>query len=333
MVRKITLGIAGLVLSIAAATAAERPTLRSEVVVNDNIVRIGDLIDNAGIVASEPVFRSPPLGQTGTIPAAQVLDAVRSHALVGIDPGGVSEVTVTRASRAVVAGEIETLLTTALAKSYALGNAADISLSFTRSLRTFHLEPTQTGALQIDQLRFDSRTGRFDGFLTVANAPSVQLRLSGIATLTTETVQLLRPLARGEVIKLSDVALRRVPRTDVTPETITNPDQAIGMAARTVINAGRPMRTTELMKPELVERGESVTIIYQSPGLMLAVRGKASDGGAEGDMIDVVNLQSKRVVRGTIIGRGQVAVASMTARIVAAADIPSDLSRAKPGAK
>jgi flagella basal body P-ring formation protein FlgA len=87
------------------------------------------------------------------------------------------------------------------------------------------------------------------------------------------------------------------------------------------------------MKPELVERGESVTIIYQSPGLMLAVRGKASDGGAEGDMIDVVNLQSKRVVRGTIIGRGQVAVASMTARIVAAADIPSDLSRAKPGAK
>ena len=41
---------------------------------------------------------------------------------------------------------------------------------------------------------------------------------------------------------------------------------------------------------------------------MLAVRGKAAEGGAEGDMIDVVNVQSNRTVRGTVTGRGQVAV-------------------------
>jgi flagella basal body P-ring formation protein FlgA len=333
MIRKLAFAIAGFALSIAAATAAERPTLRSDVVVNTGIVRIGDLIDNAGIVADVPVFRAPALGQTGVIPAAQVLDAVRAHALVGIDPGSVSEVTVTRASRAIAASEVEALFTSALAKSYALGSAADLSLSFTRSLRTLHLDPTQTGALQVDQLRFDSRSGRFDGFLTVAGAPTVQLRLSGIATVTTETVELLRPLARGDIIKLSDVALRRVPRAQVTSDTITSPDQAIGMAARSAINAGRPVRVAELMKPELVERGESVTIMYQSPGLMLAVRGKATDGGAEGDMIDVVNLQSKRVVRATIVGRGQVAVASMAARIVAAADVSSNLSRTVSGAK
>jgi flagella basal body P-ring formation protein FlgA len=333
MIRKLAFAAAGVVLSIAAAAASERPTLRSDAVVDDSIVRIGDLIDNAGIVADIPVFRAPPLGQTGIIPAAQVLDAVRAHALVGIDPGNVSEVTVTRASRAVSAGEVETLLATALARSYALGSAADISLSFGRPLRTLHLAPTQTGALHVDELRFDSRSGRFNGFLTVAGAPGVQVRLSGIATVMTETVELLRPLARGEVIKHSDVTLRRVPRAQVTPETVTDPDQAIGMAARSTIKAGRPMRVSELMKPELVERGESVTIVYQSPGLMLAVRGKATDGGAKGDMIDVVNLQSKRVVRGTIIGRGQVAVASMTARIVAAADISPNLSRASSGAK
>jgi flagella basal body P-ring formation protein FlgA len=333
MIRKFAFAIAGIALSVVAAAASENPTLRSDVVVNDSVVRIGDLIDNAGIVANVPVFRAPALGQTGTVPAAQVLDAVRAHALVGIDPGSVSEVTVTRASRAVTTGEIETLFTSALAKSYALGTAADISLSFTRSPRTLQLDPAQTGALAVDQLRFDSASGRFDGFLTVAGAPGIQVRLSGIATVTTETVELLRPLARGDIIKLSDVALRRVPRTQVTPETITHPDQAIGMAARSAVKAGRPVRLAELMKPELVERGEAVTILYQSPGLMLAVRGKATDGGAEGDMIDVVNLQSKRVVRATIVGRGQVAVASMTARIVAAADISSNLNRTDSGAK
>ena len=36
------------------------------------------------------------------------------------------------------------------------------------------------------------------------------------------------------------------------------------------------------------------------------MRGKAIEGGAEGDTVSVINLQSKRVVQGTVIGPGQV---------------------------
>jgi flagella basal body P-ring formation protein FlgA len=99
-----------------------------------------------------------------------------------------------------------------------------------------------------------------------------------------------------------------------------------------MINAERPIRTGELMKPEIVQRNENVTIVYQVPGLMLAVRGKATDGGAEGDMIDVVNLQSNRTLRATIIGPGQVAVAPMVARLLASAETPFNPSP-RAGAK
>lgn len=332
MIRTLAIAFAGIALAITAASAAERPILRSDVVVSDNIVRIGDLIDNAGLVANVPLFRAPPLGQTGTIPAAQVVDAVRSHALVGLDTGNVSEVTVTRASRAIAPAEIETLFATAIAKSSA-GNVADISVSFVRPLNTLQLEANQTGSPRIDQLHFDSRTGRFDGTLTIAGAPGIQLRLIGTAVVTAQTVELLRPFARGEIIKLSDISLRRVARTQISGETITNPDQAIGLAARSAINAGRPLNASELTKPELVQRNEHVTVVYQMPGLMVAVRGKAKDSGAEGDMIDVVNLQSNRTVRATIVGRGQVAVEPMTARIIAAADLSSNLRQPDSGAK
>ena len=44
---------------------SERPALKSEAIVNGDIVRIGDLIENAGIVASVPIFRAPDLGHTG----------------------------------------------------------------------------------------------------------------------------------------------------------------------------------------------------------------------------------------------------------------------------
>jgi flagella basal body P-ring formation protein FlgA len=333
MIRTVAIAFAGILLSAAAASAAERPVLRSDVTVNDSIVRIGDLIDNAGIVANVPVFRAPALGQTGTIPASQVIEAVRAHALVGLDPGGVSEVTVTRASRAIAPAEIENLVAAALAKSHAAGNAADILVSFVRPLRTLQLDVGQTGALHIDQLRYDARTGRFDGTLTVAGALSVQMRLIGTAVVTAQAVELNRPLARGEIIKLSDVTLHRVPRTQLASDTLTTPNQAIGLAARSAINAGKPLSLGELMKPELVQRGENVTIVYQAPGLMLAVRGKAKDSGAEDDMIDVVNLQSNRTVRAIIIGRGQVAVEPITARIIAAVDFSSKRSLPNAGAK
>ena len=38
-----------------------------------DVVRVGDLIDNAGSAAQIAVYRSPDLGTTGALPVAQVL--------------------------------------------------------------------------------------------------------------------------------------------------------------------------------------------------------------------------------------------------------------------
>jgi flagellar basal body P-ring formation protein FlgA len=336
MIRTIIYATGGLLLFAGAASAEpERPALRAEALVTGSVVRIGDLVDHAGIVANVAVFRAPALGQTGTVSTAQVLEALRAHALVGLDPGSISEITVTRASRAIPAHDIEALLAAALAKTYGLGDAADVSLSFDRTLRSAQVEPTVTAAPRIEQLRYDTRSGRFDGVLDIPGASSARLRLSGTAIATAEVVSLTRSISRGEVIKMADLSLRRVPRAQIGSDTLTDPDQVIGLAARNAIDAGRPLRASELMKPELVHRNENVTLVYQAPGIMLAVRGKAADGGAEGDMIDVLNVQSNRTVRGTIIGPGQVAVASMAARVIAAAEARLDdaPSRSRVGEK
>jgi flagella basal body P-ring formation protein FlgA len=51
--------------------------------------------------------------------------------------------------------------------------------------------------------------------------------------------------------------------------------------------------------------------------MVLTIRGKANDGGAEGDVISVINEQSKRVVQGMIIGPGRVAVTNGSPRLAA----------------
>ena len=55
-----------------------------------------------------------------------------------------------------------------------------------------------------------------------------------------------------------------------------------------------------------MQRDQGVTLIFQTAGLYLTTRGKALDNGTEGDVVNVLNLQSKRTVTGTVTGRGQV---------------------------
>ena len=91
-----------------AAAQDARPALRANVTVTGDIVRIGDLVDNAGAVAEVPIFRAPDLGTRGAVPTERVVEAIRPHQLIGIDTRGLAEVIVTRASRAITPQEIST---------------------------------------------------------------------------------------------------------------------------------------------------------------------------------------------------------------------------------
>ena len=72
------------------------PALRSSVTVSGDLVRIGDIIDNAGSAAQIAIYRAPDLGTTGSLPVAQVLNALRAHQVIGVDTRELKEVTVTR---------------------------------------------------------------------------------------------------------------------------------------------------------------------------------------------------------------------------------------------
>src|SRR3954466_4942899 len=98
MIRGVSL-IACLMLALPAAAQeqAGRPALKAEAIVSSDIVRIGDLVENAGAVGDVPIFRAPDLGHSGGVPASRVVDAVRAHHIIGLDTKGLTEVVVRRA--------------------------------------------------------------------------------------------------------------------------------------------------------------------------------------------------------------------------------------------
>ena len=80
-----------------AAAPPSTPTLKRSATVSTDIVHIGDLVDNAGAAADAPIFRSPDVGTTGSVPVQQVLDAIRPYHIYLIDTGNLATVEVTLA--------------------------------------------------------------------------------------------------------------------------------------------------------------------------------------------------------------------------------------------
>jgi flagella basal body P-ring formation protein FlgA len=298
------------VAQVATLPDAQRPTLKAQALITGEIVRIGDLVDRAGIVASVPIFRAPDLGDTGTVSADTVFEAVRKHGLIGVDAGGVQEVVVTRASRKISAKEIEDVIAKTLAARFDIGASKDIAVTFARDIRAIHVEPSAKGEPRVASIDYDLRSGRFDSTIEIpaAGGKRSAVQLSGRATATLEVITAARPVERGVILKDADFIVERRARTEVGKDVLTDTAQAVGLAPRAGLQPGRPIRSVELMKPDLVQRNETVTLVYEVPGVVLTLRGKAAEGGAEGDVISVLNEQTKRTLQGVIIGPGRVAI-------------------------
>jgi flagella basal body P-ring formation protein FlgA len=109
-------------------------------------------------------------------------------------------------------------------------------------------------------------------------------------------------------VKDSDVSVERRPREMVPPDALFDGAALAGRVARRAFAAGSLVRNGDLARPEMVTRGDVVTVVYEAPGMMLTMRAKAAEAGALGDTVSITNPQSKKALQAVVIGPGKVSV-------------------------
>lgn len=294
---------------VAGAPLTPKATLRSAVTVDSTLVRIGDLVDNAGAVADIPIFRSPDLGETGSVPVKAVLDAIRPHHLIGVAANGLAAISVTRAAHAITRQEIESEIAAAVAHDRGIADPSTLQLQFDGEVGTVYVEPSLHDSLRIVRL-FVDRRGRFDITLDAPGSEAVRpMRLTGQAFETILVPVVLRALAMGDIVKTSDIAWERRAKSGLAADAAVNRDQIEGMAARRPLRVGDVVRVSDMSRPALVQRDHIVTLTYQVPGILLTMRAKALENGSLGDVVNVLNTQSNRTLQATVTGVGQVTIA------------------------
>ncbi|NKE47474.1 flagellar basal body P-ring formation protein FlgA [Roseomonas frigidaquae] len=288
------------------AAATEPPTLRPFATVEEAVVRLEDLFDGLGERGATPLGPAPPPGQRLVVEAPQLAAIARRNNVAWRPSGGAERVVLDRPGRALEREEVLAALRDALRPR---GVEEETELE----LQAFHaplVPPAAFPQIMVEQVSYDAQTQRFTAGLAVtADGMATQrIRLAGRAVATLPVVLAVRRLGVGDVVRPQDVRLARIPANRLRAGAAERLDQAVGQALRRPTSPGQPLMVASLSEPLVIERGSTVTMQYEIPGLSVTALGRAMEGAARDAVLAVMNLNSRIVVEARAIGPGRVRV-------------------------
>lgn len=130
------------------------------------------------------------------------------------------------------------------------------------------------------------------------------LPLAPPAPAMADTVIAAATIRPGTVIGPEHLALA----DGTVPGALSRPEEALGLEARVVLYAGRPVREADLGPPALVDRNQIVTLVFVEAGLAIETTGRALDRAAVGEPARALNLASRSTVTGVVDDRGRIRV-------------------------
>lgn len=302
--------VLSVLIVFAGAKHALAANLKPISIIQGDILTAGDLFD--GLRDEKAAFVLGPAPQPGedmTLTAVTLMRVARALDLPWQPSSAADQITVRRAATVIDTNAIEHSLIKALKSE---GIREQVRLAFHgMTAPRFILPPNVRADLKVESLSFDPVADHFAAVLRADSHeghPLQSLNISGSVERLVEIPVLRQTVRRGEIIGPTDIETIMVSDRDVQHDLVLTAQDMIGMTPRRVLNAGKPVRDNELESPQIVGRGDMITLIYEQGPLLLTAKGKALQNGAKGDLIQVVNLSSSRPIEGMITAQREVKV-------------------------
>lgn len=281
-------------------------TLRPRAVVSGDVVRLGDLFAGPMPRPDIAVAQAPGPDAPLRLDANWLTGVARDHGLSWQPLGPMDSIEVTREGRYIGNAEILAALTDALAER---GMAPDADVDVMGSLRPILVAADSTALISVIDASYDARSGRFSAVLDLPDgASSKTLQISGRTYETIEVPVLRRGIARDGMVTEGDIEWRSMRGNQIRAGIVTDPADLIGMAAQRSLRPGEPVRVRDVAEPDMVEKGQTVTMILKTPMMTLTARARALESGPIGASVRVQNDRSNKTVIGTITAERTVVV-------------------------
>lgn len=117
-----------------------------------------------------------------------------------------------------------------------------------------------------------------------------------------DTAVLVRPVAAGEQLSVDDFAHASLPAA--LARGALAPEAAAGKELVRALPSGSAVRRYDVINPQLVRKGQSVTLLVRSDALRIEGRGKALSSGAMGDTVRAQLQGGLTLIEGEVVAAG-----------------------------
>ena len=281
--------------------------LRPDVVVEGDVVKLGDLFDGVGDKADAVVARSPAPGRRLTVDSDWLSHVAMMNGVNWRPRDLFDQAVIVRAGVVIPFNQIEAALRAALVDQ---GAPATDEIALSDRLPQLIIPVGVAPKVGVRELFFDSQSNRFAATIEIpaGAADATRTPVSGRLFQTVDVPVVAHAIGRGDVIGTQDLNWVKARQDSLRRDIVTNPAQIAGMVSRIGLRAGQMVAAGDLQKPLAVARGALVTMVLNYGSMALTAQGRAQDQGSVGDVIRVINTHSNLTVEGTIDGPNRVRV-------------------------
>jgi flagella basal body P-ring formation protein FlgA len=307
--KTISILASGLALILSSGIAIAAPVLKSEVTVTAPIVTVGDMFEDAGVLAELPLFRSPLPGTTGNVDLGAVRSATARVGLTQFEANGLAQVKVSRAAAVVDHDTLAGLIADDLRERGILGNGMSANMLFAVPVDAINVATGTADPARLESLRYLPGNGTFAARFQLAGMDA-PLDITGTIEISIDAPHLIGGLPAGTVLRPEHIVMRPLPILQADAQGVPTLEQLVGMALNRQSRDGMLLRASDVSTPLAVAKNDLVTIYYRHGPMTLTVKGQAVTGAATGAPLQVLNLVSRRVISANVISPGAVEVSS-----------------------
>ena len=289
----------------AAEAAQGIVTLNRDVVVEGEIVRLGDIFTGLGDKAEIAIARAPALGKKVPVGVRWLTAVAQKYALPWRASSRLDRAVIQRAVNIIAPQEIKARVRDALFEEGVQQNAM---LEFDTPSAQLILPQEQGDGITITSLSFDAASGRFTAQVAAPaeGVPVAKTTLRGRAIRVVEVPVLNRRIEAGEIVRAQDLNWIDHRADRLMRNAIRDSESIVGKSARRPIGAGVVIKASELRTPQIVAKNSLVTIRLETERMVLTAQGRALQAGTMGEAIQVMNTKSNSIISAEVVSRGTV---------------------------
>lgn len=302
-----------LFLAFTGSTALAAPVLKAEVSVNHPVITVGDMFEDAGLLAERALFRAPEPGTTGIVSLEAVRAAAAKAGLSDYAQDGLLGVRVERRATVVDTTVLSGLISADLAVRGLLPQGAELHTRFDNPGLSYNAEAVETPVTLL-ALRYQPGSASFSARFQVAGM-ELPVDVAGSIDLLVEVPHLAASLKAGAVLTPADIEMKRVPLAFADQSGVENFDDLVGKQLRRNSRAGVMLKAADVTEPLAVRRNTEVTVLLRTGPMTLTVIGQSLGDAASGQPVQVMNSVTRKILTGVATANGAVEITTAAAKL------------------